>query len=61
MPLLRRMAEDSYREGRSSVLELLDASRTWREIAELRIHQRELARLAEEDVVAAAGLDAPAP
>lgn len=58
VPTLRQMAEDAYREGRGSILELLDASRSWKEIALLHVRQLETTKLAEEAVIAAAGLDA---
>jgi len=58
VPLLRRMAEDAYREGRGDILELLDASRSLKDIQLLHVKQLELTRLAEEDVISAAGLDA---
>lgn len=59
VPGLRRMAEDAYREGRGDILELLDASRSLKNIHLLRVKQLEMTKLAEEDVIAAAGLDAP--
>lgn len=59
MPELRRMAEDAYREGRGDILELLDATRSLKDLQMVRVKQLELTRLAEEDVIAAAGLDAP--
>jgi outer membrane protein, heavy metal efflux system len=58
VPTLRRMAEDAYRERRGSILELLDASRSLKDIQLLHVKQLELSKLAEEAVVAAAGLDA---
>jgi len=57
-PTLRRMAEDAYREGQVGILELLDASRSLKDIQLLRVHQLESTKLAEQDVIAAAGLDA---
>jgi cobalt-zinc-cadmium efflux system outer membrane protein len=59
VPGLRRMAEDAYREGRGDILELLDASRSLKNIQLLRVKQLEMTKLAEEEVIAAAGLDAP--
>lgn len=59
LPDLRRMAEASYREGQGDILELLDASRSWKEIQLQRVKQLEMTKLAEEDVIAAAGLDGP--
>jgi len=59
IPGLRRMAEDAYREGRGDILELLDASRSLKSIQLLRVKQLEMTKLAEEEVIAAAGLDAP--
>jgi cobalt-zinc-cadmium efflux system outer membrane protein len=61
MPELRRMAEDAYREGRGDILELLDATRSLKDMQMVRVKQLEMTRLAEEDVIAAAGLDAPVP
>ena len=58
VPTLRRMAEDAYREGQGSVLELLDASRSLKDIQLLHIKQLEMTKLAEEAVISAAGLDA---
>jgi len=59
VPDLRRMAEDAYREGRSDILDLLDASRSLKDLQLLHIHQLEITKEAEEDVIAAVGLDAP--
>jgi outer membrane protein, heavy metal efflux system len=58
VPTLRRMAEDAYREGQGGILELLDASRSLRDIQLLHVRQLEMTRLAEEDVIATTGLDA---
>jgi outer membrane protein, heavy metal efflux system len=60
VPTLRRMAEDAYREGRDGILELLDASRSLKDIQLLHVKQLEMTKLAEEDLLAAAGLDAGA-
>jgi len=57
VPDLRRMAEDAYREGRGDILELLDASRSLKDIQMLHIQQLEATKEAEEEVIAAAGLD----
>jgi outer membrane protein, heavy metal efflux system len=59
VPTLRRMAEDAYREGQGSILELLDASRSLKDIQLLYLKQLEMTKLAEEAVISAAGLDAP--
>jgi outer membrane protein, heavy metal efflux system len=59
VPTLRRMAEDAYREGQGSILELLDASRSLKEIELLHVKQLEMTKLAEDAVISAAGLDAP--
>jgi len=59
VPGLRQMAEDAYREGRGDILELLDASRSLKDIQLMHVKQLETTRLAEEDVISAAGLDAP--
>jgi len=61
LPTLRRMAEDSYREGNADILELLDANRSLRDIELTRVQQLEAVKLAEETLIAAAGLDSPAP
>ena len=53
------MAEDAYREGSADILELLDAMRSQKDIAIAHVQQLEVAKLAEESLVAAAGLDAP--
>jgi cobalt-zinc-cadmium efflux system outer membrane protein len=59
VPLLRRMSEDAYREGGADILELLDAMRSVKDIEVAHVQQLESAKLAEEMVVAAAGLDLP--
>ena len=59
VPLLRRMSEDAYREGGADILELLDAMRSVKDIEIAHVQQLESAKLAEEMVVAAAGLDLP--
>ena len=61
VPTLRRMAEDAYREGQGSILELLDASRSLKDIQLLHVKQLEMTKLAEEAVISAAGLDAQQP
>ena len=61
VPTLRRMAEDAYREGQGSILELLDASRLLKDIELLHVKQLEMTKLAEEAVISAAGLDAQIP
>jgi outer membrane protein TolC len=57
--MLRRMSEDAYREGGADILELLDAMRSVKDIEIAHVQQLESAKLAEEDVVAAVGLDLP--
>ena len=57
LPDLRRMAEEAYREGKGGILELLDASRSLKEIRLLHVRQLEMTKLAEEDLISAAGLD----
>jgi len=57
--MLRRMSEDAYREGGADILELLDAMRSVKDIEIAQVQQLESAKLAEEDVVAAVGLDLP--
>jgi len=61
VPDLRRMAEAAYREGRGGILELLDASRSLKEIQLLHVRQLETTKLAEEDLISAAGLDVTEP
>lgn len=61
LPQLRRMAEDAYREGRTGILELLDAFRAMKELQVRHLLQLESAKLAEVGVIAAAGLDAGGP
>ncbi len=61
IPTLRRMAEDAYREGSADILELLDANRSLRDFQLTRVQQLEAVKLAEETVIAAAGLDAAEP
>jgi cobalt-zinc-cadmium efflux system outer membrane protein len=61
IPTLRRMAEDAYREGSADILELLDANRSLREFQIARVEQLEAVKLAEESVIAAAGLDEAVP
>jgi len=57
VPMLRRMSEDAYREGGADILELLDAMRSVKDIEIAHVQQLESAKLAEDVVVAAAGLD----
>jgi cobalt-zinc-cadmium efflux system outer membrane protein len=59
-PMLRQMAEDAYREGSADILELLDAMRSLKDIQIAHVQQLESTKLAEEAVISAAGLDAPA-
>ena len=61
VPTLRRMSEDAYREGGADILELLDALRSVKDIEIAHVQQLESAKLAEEAVVAAAGLDGGPP
>jgi cobalt-zinc-cadmium efflux system outer membrane protein len=61
VPALRQMAEDAYREGSADILELLDANRSLREYQLARVQQLEAVKLAEEAVIAAAGLDGTTP
>jgi cobalt-zinc-cadmium efflux system outer membrane protein len=51
------MAEDAYREGKGGILELLDASRSLKDIQILHVRQLEMTKLAEEDLISAAALD----
>jgi len=62
VPVLRRMAEDAYREGSADILELLDAHRSLRDLQVEHVQQLEAVKLAEEALISAAGLDlAPTP
>jgi outer membrane protein, heavy metal efflux system len=61
VPMLRRMSEDAYREGGADILELLDAMRSVKDIEIAHVQQLESAKLAEQIVVAAAGLDVGPP
>lgn len=56
LPQLKEMAEDAYRFGKGSLLELLDATRSRTEIALRRVELTESLVLAEIDALAAAGL-----
>lgn len=58
LPRLQQMAETAYREGTADILELLDVTRSLRDYQSADIEQLEAVALAEEAVVAAAGLDA---
>jgi outer membrane protein, heavy metal efflux system len=57
VPVLRRMAEDAYREGSADILELLDANRSLRDLQVERVQQLEAVKLAEETLISAASLD----
>jgi cobalt-zinc-cadmium efflux system outer membrane protein len=61
IPTLRRMAEEAYQEGSTDILELLDANRSLRDFQLARVQQLEAVKLAEESVIAAAGLDETQP
>lgn len=61
LPALRTMAENAYREGRGDLLELLDAFRSQKDSRLLHLQLREQAKLAEAEVIFAAGLDSPTP
>jgi cobalt-zinc-cadmium efflux system outer membrane protein len=56
LPTLRQMAEDAYRSGKSSILELLDASRSRTESQLNHLNLVEAVMQAEIDTVTAAGL-----
>lgn len=56
LPVLKEMAEDAYRFGKGSLLELLDATRSRTEIALRRVELIEAVALTEIDALAAAGL-----
>jgi cobalt-zinc-cadmium efflux system outer membrane protein len=57
VPVLRRMAEDAYREGSADILELLDANRSLRDLQVEHVQQLEAVKLAEEALISAASLD----
>jgi cobalt-zinc-cadmium efflux system outer membrane protein len=57
VPVLRRMAEDAYREGKADILELLDANRSLRDVQVARVQQLEAVKLAEETLISAAAID----
>jgi cobalt-zinc-cadmium efflux system outer membrane protein len=61
VPVLRRMAEDAYREGKADILELLDANRSLRDFQVARVQQLEAVKLAEETLISAASIDITAP
>jgi cobalt-zinc-cadmium efflux system outer membrane protein len=61
VPVLRRMAEDAYREGSADILELLDANRSLRDLQVEHVQQLEAVKLAEETLISAASLDVAAP
>jgi len=55
---IRRMAEESYRGGGSSILEFLDALRTIKAMRLAHLDQQEAVKLAEARLIAIIGLDA---
>src|SRR5262249_30142946 len=57
MPALRTMAEDAYREGSSSILELLDAFRSLKELKLHHLEALENVAQAEAELISAAALD----
>jgi cobalt-zinc-cadmium efflux system outer membrane protein len=57
IPTLRRMAEESYRGGTAGILELLDSFQSVKEIRLTHLDQREAVKLAEAELIAAAGLE----
>jgi cobalt-zinc-cadmium efflux system outer membrane protein len=59
VPVLRRMAEDAYQAGSGSILELLDAFTSLKDIRLRELQQLEAAKLAEGECIAVAGLDLP--
>jgi outer membrane protein, heavy metal efflux system len=61
VPVLRRMAEDAYREGSADILELLDANRSLRDLQVEHVQQLEAVKLAEEALISDASLDVAAP
>ncbi len=56
LPALKSMAEDAYRFGQGSILELLDATRARTELSLRGVELTEAVVLAEIDALAAAGL-----
>ncbi|WP_163864402.1 TolC family protein [Myxococcus eversor] len=61
LPILRKMAEDAYREGRGSILELLDALRSLKDLRLLHLRQQEAVQQAEAAVLFASGLETLSP
>src|SRR4029077_19769068 len=61
VPVLRRMAEDAYREGNAGILELLDANRSLRDVQLARVQQLEAVKVAEETLISVAALDISTP
>lgn len=59
LPALREMAEQSYRGGQTSVLELIDSVRSLREVSLERVDRLAAVREAELDLLEAAGVGAP--
>ena len=57
IPVLERMAQQSYQGGGTSVLELLDAFRSVKEIRVTYLERQEALKLAEETLIASAGLE----
>ncbi len=56
LPELRQMAEQSYRGGQTTVLELVDSIRALRDVSLQQVNLLEGVRQAEVDVLTAAGL-----
>jgi cobalt-zinc-cadmium efflux system outer membrane protein len=57
IPVLERMAQQSYQGGGTSVLELLDAFRSVKDIRVTYLERQEALKLAEESLIASAGLE----
>jgi len=57
LPALKEMAEDTYRFGKGSLLELLDATRARTELGLRQLELTEALILAEIDALAAAGVE----
>lgn len=57
IPLLTRMAEESYKGGNAGLLELLDSFESVKEIRLTHLDQREAVKLAEAELIVVAGLE----
>jgi outer membrane protein, heavy metal efflux system len=57
LPEMQRMAEEAYRNAKGSVLDLLDAFRSLKDLQLEYLDHVEVVKLAEADLIAAAALD----